>query len=190
MYTHIANLASVFVRADVLRTGRRSPTVLGHNPNWRKRLDLEIDDADANVALGPLEELTGYHLRRASSVFGNDFSRAVAGTGMRQVLFGILSIVAANPGINQGAAGRALGIQRANMVSLITELVELGVLDRRTAHDDRRAFALTVTPAGAALMADCLTRIHAHEASLLTEFRPAERAALVNLLKRIEAHER
>lgn len=152
-------------------------------------MDVELDETEASVGLGPLEELTGYHLRRASSVFGNDFSRAVAGTSMRQVLFGILSIVAANPGINQGAAGRALGIQRANMVSLITELVEQGVLDRRTAEDDRRAFALTVTPAGEKLMDECLQRIRTHEAQLLSDLRPAERTMLINLLKRIEAHE-
>jgi DNA-binding MarR family transcriptional regulator len=152
-------------------------------------LDLHIDDIEAGVVLGPVVELTGYHLRRASSVFGNDFSRAVAGTGIRQVLFAILSIVAANPGINQGAAGRALGIQRANMVSLINELVERGLVDRQVAADDRRAFSLTVTTAGNAMIADCLARIHAHEARLLSDLSKDERAALIELLQRIEAKE-
>ncbi len=152
-------------------------------------VEVRIEDVGDAVSLGTLEQLAGYHLRRASNVFGTDFARAMAGTGIRQVLFGILSIVAANPGINQGAAGRALGIQRANMVSLITELVDAGLIDRRTAQDDRRAFALTVTPAGAAKVDECLRRIRQHEQGLLSDLSAAERATLIELLQRIEAHE-
>lgn len=152
-------------------------------------VEAPIEDLEDGVSLGALEGLAGYHLRRASNVFGNDFSRAMAGTGVRQVLFGILSVVAGNPGINQGAAGRALGIQRANMVSLINELVAAGLIDRRTAREDRRAFALTVTPAGAAKIDECLRRIRSHEASLLSDLDAGERATLIELLQRIEARE-
>jgi DNA-binding MarR family transcriptional regulator len=140
--------------------------------------------------LGVLSELVGYHMRRASSVFANDFARAVAGTGMRQVLFGILSIIEANPGINQGNVGRALGIQRANMVSLVNELVDRGLVLRETAPEDRRAFALTLAPSGEVMVATCLARIHKHEAELLSELTKDEGETLVALLGRIEAHER
>lgn len=142
------------------------------------------------VAIGNLDGLVGYHLRRASAVVGNDFSRALDGTGIRQVLFGILSIVNANPGINQGAVGRALGIQRANMVSLINELVDRDLLDRKTAAEDRRAFSLTLSSGGAAMFDDCVKRIRAHEDSLLSDLSTAERTALIDLLSRIEAKER
>ena len=57
--------------------------------------------------LGKLDDLVGYHLRRASSAFAVDFSRALDGTGMRQVLFAVLSVVIANPGVKQGEVGRA-----------------------------------------------------------------------------------
>ena len=142
------------------------------------------------VTIGNLDGLVGYHLRRASAVVGNDFSRALDGTGMRQVLFGILSIVNANPGINQGAVGRALGIQRANMVSLINELVDRDLLDRKTAAEDRRAFSLTLSPGGEAMFNDCLKRIRAHEDQLLSDLSSAERTAWIDLLSRIEAKER
>jgi DNA-binding MarR family transcriptional regulator len=152
-------------------------------------LDVETGDQETGIAIGVLEELAGYHLRRASSVFGNDFSRAMGGTGIRQVLFGILSVVAANPGINQGAAGRALGIQRANMVSLINELVDAGLVDRRTAEEDRRAFALTISQAGADALASGLKRIRKHEQRLLSDLSTDERRTLIDLLQRIEAKE-
>jgi len=150
-------------------------------------LDVETGDREIRIALGVLEELAGYHLRRASTVFGNDFSRAMGGTGIRQVLFGILSVVAANPGINQGTAGRALGIQRANMVSLINELVELELLERTVPPTDRRAFSLTLTPAGDAMLEKCMRMIALHESRLLAPLSPTERQTLLDLLARIDA---
>lgn len=140
--------------------------------------------------LGALDRLVGYHLRRASAMFAGDFARTLAGTGMRQVLFGILSIVRSNAGINQGNVGRLLGIQRANMVALINELVDGGLLARVQASDDRRAFALTLTDAGQTRLDECLALIERHEAELLGDLSASEQRQLVGLLARIEARER
>jgi len=144
---------------------------------------------DDNVRLGPLEDLAGYHLRRTSAVVSADFARAMTGTGMRQVLVGILSIIAANPGINQGMIGRTLGIQRANMVSLATELLGAGLVERTVSAEDRRAFTFMLTAAGEATLADALDRIRTHEARLLAPLTPAERQTLLDLLARIEVVE-
>ncbi|MDF7776343.1 MarR family transcriptional regulator [Sphingomonas sp. AOB5] len=154
--------------------------------------DLGIADSASGeaVTLGPLSTLVGYHLRRASNAFGADFARALTGTGMRQVLLAILSVVASNPRANQGSVGRVLGIQRANMVALINDLVERGLIDRQVAKGDRRAFALTITAEGRKLLDECLSRIAAHEAEMLSDLSEAERDTLIDLLGRIEAKER
>ncbi|HEV7289822.1 MarR family winged helix-turn-helix transcriptional regulator [Sphingomonas sp.] len=134
-------------------------------------------------ALGPL---VGYHLRRAFGAFAADFAAAMDGTGMRQVLVGILAVVSGSPGINQGAVGRVLGIKRANMVSLINELVDMKLIARVVDASDRRAFSLTVTDAGRAMLTECLARIEAHEREMLAGLSEAERATLLDLLGRIE----
>ncbi|WP_084581065.1 MarR family winged helix-turn-helix transcriptional regulator [Sphingomonas azotifigens] len=136
--------------------------------------------------LGALAPLVGYHLRRASSAFAADFSAAMEGSGLRQVPFAVLSIVAANPGINQGAAGRMLGIKRANMVALINDLVDKQLVERGVDASDRRAFALTVTKAGTAALADAVARIEAHEHRMLDDLSIEERTLLLDLLGRIE----
>ena len=152
-------------------------------------LASSVDGAD-RIRIEVLEALVGYHLRRASGVFVNDFARTLAGSGMRQVLFGILSIIAENPGINQGSVGRALGIQRANMVSLVTELADQGLVNRKPSAEDRRALSLSLTARGKKAVAECLAQIRAHEDNLLSDFSDDERAKLVSLLSRIEAKER
>jgi DNA-binding MarR family transcriptional regulator len=148
-----------------------------------------IAGSRGHETLGVLDGLVGYHIRRASSVFGNDFARAVANEGMRQVPFAILSVIAAKPGIRQGAAGEALGIKRANMVALINELVEAGHVDRRSAEEDRRAFALFLTESGQATLDRCVALLLAHEERLLGDFTAEERETLIGLIRRIEARE-
>lgn len=139
------------------------------------------------LPLGDLSSLVGYHLRRASAAFALDFQEAMKGTGMRQVLVGILSIIAANPRVNQGTVGAALGIKRANMVSLINELVDAGLVAREVSPSDRRAFSLTLTEAGEGMRKECTARIEAHEAQMLADMTAEERAMLLELLGRIAA---
>ncbi|MEG3168050.1 MarR family transcriptional regulator [Sphingomonas sp. LB3N6] len=148
------------------------------------------DGAEEAVELGVLSGLAGYHLRRASGAFAADFLRALDGTGMRQVLFGILSVIAANPDINQGAVGRSLGIKRANMVALINELVDQELIERRVSAGDRRAFALRLSEAGVAKLAECIDRIGAHEEEMLSDLNLVDRTRLIALLTRIEAQDR
>jgi len=107
---------------------------------------------------------------------------------MRQVLFGILSVISVNPGINQGNVGRALGIQRPNMVALVNELIERGFVTRSVDREDRRAFVLRLTKAGEATVAEALACIRVHEQRVLRGFSARERAVLARLLERIEAN--
>lgn len=137
------------------------------------------------LKIGRLSALTGYHLRRASTIFVVDFRDTVEGTGMQQVLVGILAVVEANPGINQGMVGTALGIKPANMVSLIDELVARGLIDRAVTPANRRALSLTTTPDGDAMLATCMDLITPHEARLLASFSEAERRTLLDLLSRV-----
>lgn len=135
--------------------------------------------------LGPVSRLVGYHLRRTSSLIRKDFKRVVGDFGIHQVSFGVLSVISANPGIRQGEIGRMLDIQRANMVTMIGELSEAGLVDRGTDCTDRRAVLLSLTERGKHMLADVTKLIEAHEAALLGGLSPAEIGALLAMLVRI-----
>lgn len=158
----------------------------------KKAIDYDIrpveHERDA-PALGVLDSFVGYHLRRSSAVFAADFKRVIGEFGLRQVPFAVLTMIARYPGTNQGAIGRALGIQRANMVALVGDLLEQGLVARSEAVEDRRAFALTVSAKGNEMLRVALARVDEHEKLLLANFSDIERQILITLLARIESKE-
>lgn len=139
------------------------------------------------VRLGALTELVGFHIRRATNVIMSDFNETFADTGIRPILLAILFIVDANPRIYQGRVGEALGIRRANMVALATELEERGLITRKVPATNRRALCLTLSDKGREVVAACLKKVRAHERRLLADFTNDERATLIALLARIAA---
>ena len=145
---------------------------------------------DEDIEARYLSGVVGFWLRQASNAMSADFARHMEGTGMRPVLVAILSVIDENPGLNQGQLGRALGVQRANMVSLVGTLAERGLVDRRDAPGDRRAFALHLTRKGEKMLAECRGRIAAHEEHMLEPLSIRERAQLLDLLKKVETRGR
>ncbi|WP_338446381.1 MarR family transcriptional regulator [Pelagerythrobacter marensis] len=140
---------------------------------------------NADQQIGPLADILGYHFRRAWNVLRKDFEASVHDLGVRQAHIGILSVIRANPGINQGLAGRTLDIQRANMVALISELSDAGWVARGEDPGDRRAIALSLTPEGEKLLSKALERIEVHENRVFSVLSARERQSLLEMLQRL-----
>jgi DNA-binding MarR family transcriptional regulator len=141
--------------------------------------------ADDDVQTEFLSSVCGYNLHRATYRLATDFLRSLANTGMRPVLVSILSVVDENPGISQGAVGVTLGIARANIAPLMSELQTLKLL-RRTRHkSDRRVFAIRLTSEGERVLRECKARIRAHENRMLRNLTDGEREALIAALNKI-----
>ncbi len=132
--------------------------------------------------LGPLDTLVGFHLRRASFVFSPDFRKS---KGVPRGMFGILSVVATNPGLNQTVLSQALGIDKPNLVALIDAVVEQGLLTRSVDSKDRRSRVLNLTPKGHNQFKKTLVLVKSGEDQMLARLSKGERAILLTLLKRI-----
>ena len=63
-----------------------------------------------------------------------------------------VTLIERNPGITQGEVCTALGIQRANLVTLINVLEERGIVERQAVAADRRSNALVLTAEGRRLL--------------------------------------
>ena len=64
----------------------------------------------------------GYHLRHAQINFFNDFENSMGGVQITLGQFGVITLIAANPGLTQSALARAVGIERSTMVAVIDVL--------------------------------------------------------------------
>ncbi len=109
-----------------------------------------------------LESRLGYQLRRASAVMMADLSRELADMDLRPAEVTTLLVIAENPDCSQTEVGQSLAIKRANMVPIISRLMERGLVARR--RIDGRSHALTLTDEGAKCAKDAQDRIDRHEA--------------------------
>jgi DNA-binding MarR family transcriptional regulator len=147
--------------------------------------DETEDETGAEVRSDLLDGLVGYRLRRAATRMMADFAAKMGHIGVRPSSFVLLAMIGENPGINQTTLGRSLGIQRANLVPIIAEMESRGLIDRRPAANDKRAFALHLSEEGFALLEAAVQRVRPHEERMLACLGKDERKLLLDMLGRI-----
>ncbi len=131
----------------------------------------------------PLNRHFGYQLRRASALMMADLAKSLGHFGIRTAEASILILIGANPGITQGEAGQILGIQRANMVPLTTQLMAKGLIKRERA--DGRSHSLHLTPRGQALAEKCENTMLKHEEGFIGGWPASKRKNMISQLQKI-----
>lgn len=139
--------------------------------------------APALIDMTSLEGQLGYALRRAQMHAYADFIARLAPLRLSPGGFGVLTVIAANPGLPQHEVGRALGIQKPNFCSLVNKFERRGLIVRKPVAGDRRCCALHLTAKGKALLARARRYQVEHEARLLRLLGRRRRDQLLNLLE-------
>jgi DNA-binding MarR family transcriptional regulator len=143
------------------------------------------------VDLAPLTGLIGYTVRRAQIAVFGDFLDSLREVELRPAQFGVLMVISRNPGLRQSDACGVLGIQKANFVPLVNELESRGLMVREPGINDRRSYALHLTPQGRALLQRACELHDEHEARLTERIGKVGRAQLLELLNRLaDGHDR
>jgi DNA-binding MarR family transcriptional regulator len=96
--------------------------------------------------------------------------------------FGLLRSIAAVEGQSQQAIGDKLHIPKPQMVWLIDDLEQQGLVERKRNQRDRRAYALHLTPKGHQALQQASVVAREHEEDVLKSLSPAERRQLAMLL--------
>ena len=130
-----------------------------------------------------LESRLGYQLRRASAVMMADLSRELADLDLRPAEVTALLVIAENPDCSQTEVGQVLAIKRANMVPIISRLMERGLVERR--RIDGRSHALTLTDHGRRTAIDAQDRIDRHETRFTQILDPGDVGMLFRCLPTI-----
>jgi len=149
-----------------------------------------VKQARAGSAIEPvdtsyLEGLIGYNARRAALAVIEVFLVRMKVYKLRPVDFSVLSLVTHNPGITSRQLCTTLGIQPPNLVGMVNELEQRGLIKRQPHPSDGRAISLHLTASGKKLMREAEKTAAALESEAAARLSPAETKTLIRLLKKI-----
>jgi DNA-binding MarR family transcriptional regulator len=147
-----------------------------------EKASREVPEPSVTTDLGPIDSVLGFHMLRASFVFAPD---AKSTRGFPRWEMTILSVVSANPEINQISLAKALRIDQGNLILQLNALIKRGLLTKVVPAGDRRVRCLKLTAAGEARLAHVLPIVRKLETQRLVDFSEEERKTLVALLKRV-----
>lgn len=133
-----------------------------------------------------LGSMIGYRLKRAYMMIHPEAQRALAEDDLKVVSFSCLSIIVENPGIVQSQLADILRMERSNLVVIIDQLEERGLITRTKVPTDRRRYALTATLRGRHLRDRAAQRIRQAEDALFGRLEEEDRARLIAALTRLE----
>jgi DNA-binding MarR family transcriptional regulator len=140
----------------------------------------------AKLSRGILPELLGYRLRRAQTAVFKNFAQVVgAEEDITPGLFGMVQVIAANPGLCQSRLAEAMDVDRSTIVAVIRRLEQLGLVERTPSRHDSRSHALHVTREGRATLRRVEAAVRRHEEEIARALSPAERRTLMRLLARL-----
>lgn len=140
---------------------------------------------DGGPIPGELGEFPGYLMARLGEASRRRFHKALEPEGLHPRHFGVMTMLAAHPGMSQHQLHEKTAIDPSSMVAVIDELEERGLAERRPDPADRRARQVFLTEQGKAT----LERIRGLAAGLQREFFGAlsaqERKTLHALLRKL-----
>jgi len=139
--------------------------------------------SDADRAL---RGLTGYCLHRSYHSVSTRVNALFAEYGLRRTTFSALALIVECPGLRQSQLAEALAIERPNMVQIIDELEQAGLVRREVSSTDRRAYAMQPSDAGRALFKKALAGIQALDRAFTAGMSAEQESALRHALHRIE----
>jgi DNA-binding MarR family transcriptional regulator len=134
-----------------------------------------------------LTQLVGYATTRAALELRKAFARQMAPLDVKVAEFSILTLVGANPYVNQRQLGQALDISAPNMAVTLDRMAERGWIERVRSTEDRRSQQIHLLPAGRVLILRAEKLAATMEDAALRRLSPAERALLIELLLKIGA---
>ena len=120
----------------------------------------------SRIDTSSIDAYVGYNLRRAATRQRERFRSVFAPYDIRPVQLTALTLIYHNAGLRQSALGRALDMKRANVVTLLDQLEQRGIAERRPAANDRRSYEIHLTEKGRTLTEELLAVHEKLEADL------------------------
>ena len=134
------------------------------------------------VDFSTLDRLIGFQVRQAQLRVFNHFRKTVGTIGITPSQSGILILIRNNPAISQAALARAIGVERATLGQIISDMEARSWVTRRPSHNDKRSFALTLSTSGRIFLENVLDKIATHEQAMTAHLSAEDRREFLRLL--------
>ncbi|WP_324278072.1 MarR family winged helix-turn-helix transcriptional regulator [Blastococcus brunescens] len=133
-----------------------------------------------------LNDDVGFLLSRASGLFVRATNAALVSYGLRVRSYSVLLLACeATEGVSQRDLAEVLGLDPSQVVLLVDELAESGLVERRPSDQDRRTKLVAATEAGHTLRVRVLPEVDAAVAAQLGDLTSTEQFLLRDLLGRL-----
>lgn len=132
-----------------------------------------------------LYQRPGFLLRRAHQIAAAVFESACADLRLTPAQYGVLMIVAAEPGLDQTRLARALAFDKVTVMRVLNGLQERGLVRRDRSTSSRRQKNVTLTPQGKDLLARASEPAECAAQRMLAPLSPEQRVQFIELLQRL-----
>ena len=132
-----------------------------------------------------LEQSVLHLLHRAGQVADELFAAEMAGSELTPRQYAVLAALARRESASQTDIVKETGIDRSTLADIVKRLVQKGVVARRRAKNDARAYAVRLTPVGSAVLKEAEPAAQRVSDRLLRYIVSAHRADLVDSLSSI-----
>ncbi len=133
-----------------------------------------------------LADLVSYYVRLVEIAAYKNFEEVTRQFGVAPRYFGLISLIASNPGMPQNRLAEAIHLVPSSLVPILDRLETDGLVERRASAGDRRQNSVWLTAQGKKVIARLKPLVCDHEEQLLAGFSRQERKQLLELLKRVD----
>lgn len=153
--------------------------------------EVPAHDVAAVTSFGAMTDELGFHLRRVQVAAFKHFAQTVTAVeSITPGLYGMLQVIANNPGLSQSALAIAMDVDRSSIVKVIDQLEEKGLIVRDATPADRRRYQLRLTDAGTLALKRIQKAVMRQDQAFSAGLDATERATLIALLKRLYQSEK
>lgn len=127
---------------------------------------------------------TGFLLARASALVIQTSNARLAPFGLRVRQYSVLAVACDAAGVTQRELARIVGLDPSQIVAIVDELEENGLVERRANRRDRRTRLIAATAQGREVREQAAAAIDVALESFLAPLDENERAVLPDILRR------
>jgi DNA-binding MarR family transcriptional regulator len=124
-------------------------------------------------------------LHRAGQRAADIFAAEARASGLTPRQFAVLTIVAEQDGLTQTDLVERTGIDRSTLADIVGRLLGRGLIQRRRAKDDARAYAIKLTPQGAKALREAQPGAASTDQKILASLSLAKRQDFLDMLNLI-----